>query len=171
MGVEKLSPFPQAELEVHIHTNTRIPVPANLNSAQKKTPANPCNCICEIPCLTLTTSYHALSPPHLLVLDFFHRCARRTLCHFSVCCRRGFGACGLGCRLDGGELDGLGLVLVVMLVVVLVVVVMVVVVMGVSALLVLAGLAISFCGELCGLLLLLGLLLGFDVLGSLGGRS
>jgi hypothetical protein len=116
-----------------------------------------------------------LSAPRLLVLNFFHRCARRTLCHFSVCCRRGFGACGLGCRLDGGELDGLGLVLVVvlvvMLVVVLVVVVMVVVVMGVSALLVLAGLAISFCGELCGLLLLLGLLLGFDVLGSLGGRS
>jgi hypothetical protein len=114
-----------------------------------------------------------LSAPRLLVLDFFHRCARRTLCHFSVCCGRGFGACGLGCRLDRGELNGLGLglVLVVMLVVVLVVVVMVVVVMGVSALLVLAGLAVSFCGELCGLLLLLGLLLGFDVLGSLDGRS
>jgi hypothetical protein len=114
-------------------------------------------------------------PPRLLVLDFFHRCARRTLCHFSVCCGRGLGACGLGRRLDGSELDGLGLVLV--LVVVLVVVVMVVVVvmfvivMGVGALLVLAGLAISFCGELCGLLLLLGLLLGFDVLGSLDGRS
>jgi hypothetical protein len=118
-----------------------------------------------------------LSAPRLLVLDFFHRCARRTLCHFSVCCGRGFGACGLGCRLDGSELDGLGLglvlvvVLVVVLVIMLVVVVMVVVVMGVCALLGLAGLAISFCGELCGLLLLLGLLLGFDVLGSLDGRS